>query len=155
MPKSDWFLCFKLIVPSTLLAPATNSGTYEATKPQRYIRSHQTASPSRNPVFYTLTKIQKPTLVGRQIMSGCNGPTERISAFLDRLLQPIAQRQVSYLKDSMDFIYFMESTDVPKHAIIVSMDVTSLYTNIPQKEGINTICKAYDILTTKIDPQFQ
>ena len=34
------------------------------------------------------------------------------------------------------------------------MDVTSLYTNIPQEEGINTIFKAYDILTTKID-QFQ
>ena len=34
------------------------------------------------------------------------------------------------------------------------MDVTSLYTNIPQEEGINTICKAYDILTTNID-QFQ
>ena len=88
-------------------------------------------------------------------MSGSNGPTERNSAFFDRLLQPIAQRQVSYLKDSTDFINFMESTEVPKHAIIVSMDVTSLYTNIPQEEGINTIRKAYDILTTKIDPWFQ
>ena len=81
--------------------------------------------------------------VGRPIISGCVGPTERISAFLDRLLQPIAQRQASYLKDSTDFINFIESTEVPKHAIIVSMDVTSLYTNIPQEEGIKTICKAY------------
>ena len=24
------------------------------------------------------------------------------------------------------------------------MDVTSLYTNIPQEEGINTVCKAYE-----------
>ena len=114
MPKSDWFLCFKLIVPSTLLAPATNTQTYKATKPQRYIRSHQTPSPSSNPVFYTLTKILKPTLIGRQIISGCNGPTERISAFLDRLLQPIAQRQVSYLKDSMDFILFHGKHGRPK-----------------------------------------
>ena len=29
----------QLIVPSTLLAPATNIWTYKATKPQRYIRS--------------------------------------------------------------------------------------------------------------------
>ncbi|XP_068684903.1 uncharacterized protein [Montipora foliosa] len=66
-------------------------------------------------------------------------------AFLDRLLQPIAQRQASYLKDSTDFINFIESTEVPKHAIIVSMDVTSLYTNIQQEKGIKTICKAYVI----------
>ena len=79
----------------------------------------------------------------RPIISGCDGPTERISAFLDRLLQPIAQRQASYLKDSTDFMNFIESTEVPKHTIIVSMYVTSLYTNIPQKEGIKTICKAY------------
>ena len=88
----------------------------------------QTPSPPRIPIFYTLTKIHKPTPVGRPIISGCDGPTERISAFLDRLLQPIAQRQASYLKDSTDFINFIESTEVPKHAIIVSMDVTSLYT---------------------------
>ena len=25
------------------------------------------------------------------------------------------------------------------------MDVTSLYTNIPQEEGITTVCRAYDI----------
>ena len=103
----------------------------------------QTPSPPRIPIFYTLTKIHKPTPVGRPIISGCDGPTERKSAFLDRLLQPIAQRQTSYLKDSTDFIDFIESTEVPKHAIIVSMDVTSLYTNIPQEEGIKTICKAY------------
>ena len=42
----------------------------------------------RIPIFYTLTKIHKTTLVGRPIISGCDGPTEKISAFRDRLLQP-------------------------------------------------------------------
>ena len=60
----------------------------------------QTPSPPRIPIFYTLTKIHKPTPVGRPVISGCDG----ISAFLDRLLQPIAQRQASYLKDLTDFI---------------------------------------------------
>jgi len=27
---------------------------------------------------------------------------------------------------------------------MVSLDVTSLYTNIPQEEGIETVCKAYE-----------
>ena len=104
----------------------------------------QTPNPPRIPEFYTLTKIHKPTLVGRPIISGCDGPTERISSFVDRLIQPIAQQQESYLKDSTDFINFIERTKLPKNAILASMDVTSLYTNIPQEEGITTVCKAYE-----------
>ena len=91
-----------------------------------------------------LTKIHKPTPVGRPIISGCDGPTERLSAFVDKILQPIAKEQESYLKDSTDFINFIERTRVPYNAILVSMDVTSLYTNIPQEEGIETVCNAYE-----------
>ena len=56
-----------------------------------------TPNPPRTPVFYTLTKIHKPTPVGRPIISGCDGPTERLSAFADKLLQPIEKEQESYL----------------------------------------------------------
>ena len=38
------------------------------------------------PEFYTLTKFQKPTITGGPIISGCDGPTERISSFVDTLL---------------------------------------------------------------------
>ena len=89
------------------------------------------------PIFYTLPKIHKPTPVGRPIISGCDGPTERLSSFVDELLQPIAQQQKSYLKDTTHFINFLEKTKVPENTILVSMDVMSLYTNIPQEEGIN------------------
>ena len=100
------------------------------------------ADPPRIPVFHTLTKIHKPTPVGRPIISGCSGPTEQISAFADHLIQPIAQLQASYLKDTTDFIYFIERIKLPKSAILVSMDVTSLYTNIPQREDFTTVCYA-------------
>ena len=103
-----------------------------------------TPNPPQIPVFYTLTKIHKPTPVGRPIISGCDGPTERISAFVDHLIQPIAQKQASYLKDTTDFLNFIEKTKLPKSTILVSMDVTSLYTNIPQEEGITTVCGAYE-----------
>ena len=46
----------------------------------------QTPKPPRTPEFYTLTKFQKPTITGGPIISGCNGPTERISSFVDTLL---------------------------------------------------------------------
>ena len=103
-----------------------------------------TPNPPGVPVFYTLTKVHKPTPVGRPIISGCDGPTERLSSFVDRLLQPIGQKQKSYLKDTADFINLIETTRVPKNAILVSMDVTSLYTNIPQEEGVETVCKTCD-----------
>ena len=103
-----------------------------------------TTNPPRIPVFYTLTKIHKLTLVGRPIISGCDGPTERLSSFVDKLLQPIAQIQDSYLKDTTHFIRFIESTMVPRNAFLVSMDVTSLCTNIPQEEGITIVCNAYE-----------
>ena len=53
----------------------------------------QTRNPPRIPIFYNLTKIHKPNPVGRPIISGCEGPTERLSSFVDKLLQPIAQTQ--------------------------------------------------------------
>ena len=96
------------------------------------------------PTFYTLTKIRKPTITSRPIISGCDGPTKRISSFVDSLLQPISKSQKSYLKDTTDFINFIEKTKVKKRTFLVSMDVASLYTNIPQEEGIDIVCTAYD-----------
>lgn len=37
-------------------------------------------------------------------------------------------------------------------AILVLMDVTSLYTNIPQEEGILTVCRAYEIFYNNEPP---
>ena len=81
--------------------------------------------------------------VGTPITSGCEGPTERISSFVHHLLQPIAKIQKSYLKDTTDFLNFIEKTKVAKDIILVSMDVTSLYTNIPQEEGITIVSRTY------------
>lgn len=79
-------------------------------------KNTQTSYPPRIPLFYTLTKIHKPIPVGRPIISGCDGPTERISLFVDTLLQPIAQTQPSCIKDTTDFINFIEKNrDRPRY----------------------------------------
>ena len=74
----------------------------------------QTPNPPRVPVFYALTKIHKPTPAGRPIVAGNDGPTERISAFVDSIPQSIAKSQKSYLKDMTDFVDFIERTTLPK-----------------------------------------
>ena len=63
---------------------------------------------------------------------------------MDTPLQPIAQKQQSYIKDTTDFIRFIENTKIGQDTILVAMDVSSLYTNIPQEQGIKTVCKAYE-----------
>ena len=103
-----------------------------------------TPNPPRIPIFYTLTKIHKPTPVERPIISGCDGPTERMSAFIDRLIQSISQKQDWYVKDKTDFLNFIESAKLRKNTFVVSMGVTSLYTNLPQEGDVNTICYAYE-----------
>ena len=86
----------------------------------------------------------KPVITGRLIISGCDGPTEIISSFVDTLFQPISKSQESFLEDTTDFINFIERTSVNKQTFLVLMDVTSLYKNISQEEGIETVCQAYD-----------
>ena len=51
------------------------------------------------PEVYTLTKIHKKTPVGRPIVSGSSGPTERNSSFVDSLLQPVAIKQEFYITE--------------------------------------------------------
>jgi len=46
----------------------------------------QTLNPPRTSQFYTLTKILKPIITGRPIISRCDGPTEKISSLVDTLL---------------------------------------------------------------------
>ena len=98
----------------------------------------------RIPEFYTLTKIHKKTPVGRPIVSGSSGPTERISSFVDSLLQPIAIKQEFYMKDNTDFINFIENTQIPDNVALATLDVSSVYTNIPQEEGIDVVCRFYE-----------
>ena len=98
----------------------------------------------RIPEFYTPTKIHKKTPLGRPIVSGSIGPTERISSFVDSLLQPIAIKQESYIKDTTDFINFIENTQIPDNVILATFDAGSLYTNIPQEEGIEIVCLYYE-----------
>ena len=58
----------------------------------------------------------------------------------------------SYLKDTTDFINLIENTKVPSNAILVSMVVTSLYTNIPQEEGITLVSQACETFHDKNPP---
>ena len=92
----------------------------------------------RTPVFYTLPKLHKEGIPGLPIISGCNSPTEKLSQYLDFYLKPIVRNIPSYIKDTTHFLQVvLDQKEIPDNTILVTLDVKSLYTNIPDDEGIN------------------
>ena len=95
---------------------------------------------TRTPLFYGLPKIQKPGCPLRPIVSGCDGPTDYLSDYVTHFIQPLASNLPSHIKDTKHFLNFIEKPQpLPPNAILVTADVTSLYTNIPHEEGIAAV----------------
>ena len=97
----------------------------------------------RTPLLYTQPKIHKGVLPPpcRPIVSGNNSPSERISAFVDWFLKPIVPKIPSYIKDTTHFLQMIgDLGEIPENCILATLDVSALYTNIPQTEGI-AACK--------------
>ena len=91
-----------------------------------------------------MPKIHKSTrpLPGRPILSANQSPTEQISAFVDYFLKPTIPHLKSYDKDTIHFLQILQGLPpLPPNSFLVTLDVTSLYTNIPNKEGIRATAK--------------
>ena len=93
----------------------------------------------RTQLNYFLKNIHKDPIAVRPIVSGCSGPTERVSKFIDFLLQPAVPLIKSYVRDSSQLIGLLEETNFPADCTLATIDVRSLYLNIPHKEGIEAV----------------
>ena len=109
----------------------------------------------RQPSFYMLPKIHKANNPGRPIVSACSCPTEHISQYLDHIFQPIVTSLPTFIKDSTDAIKQIEElnerTDFTPRTIF-TMDVVSLYTNIPHGEGLIALRHFLDKRVTQTPP---
>jgi peptide-methionine (R)-S-oxide reductase len=94
----------------------------------------------RTSQLYLLPKVHKNKLPmpGRPIVSANNSPTEKISEVADFFLKPLVQNTRSYVRDTTDFINKLERLPtLTPGSYLCTVDVTSLYTNIPNDEGIH------------------
>ena len=91
--------------------------------------------------FYLLLKLHKTENPGRPIVSSNSHPTERISQFVDYHINPLVSTLDSYIKDTTDFLNKLSNLgNLPNDAILVTLDVSSLYTNIPHNQRIDECC---------------
>ena len=98
----------------------------------------------RTAQFYLLPKVHKNILPppGRPILSANDCPTEKISALVDHFLKPLVQKVPSYVKDTTHFLNIISDIDnLDGNCHIVTLDVGSLYTNIPHSEGLQAVAK--------------
>ena len=106
-----------------------------------YTKNYLVPHHSRTARFYLLPKIHKPGNPGKPIVSSCGAPTERISQFVDYYLHPLVTRVPSYIQDTTDFLVKLKQLpSLPDATLLATLDVSSLYTNIPHQEGI-TACE--------------
>ena len=94
----------------------------------------------KTPHFYLLPKIHKPGNPGRPVISSVGCHTSEISRFVDFKIQPEVTKLNSYIQDTRDFINKLNEAPVlPKGTFLISLDVRSLYTSIPNDEGLQAV----------------
>ena len=95
----------------------------------------------KTPQLRLLPKIHKPEHPGRPIVSSINSHSSKISAYVDYHLQPEVLKIKSYTKDTNYFLNHLDKIPAAesKNSYLVTSDVKSLYSNIPNDEGIEVV----------------
>ena len=98
----------------------------------------------RTSLFYMLPKIHKANNPGRPIVSAVSCPTSQIATYLDHLLTPIVKQLPTYVFNNFRF--------TRAHRYLFTMDVKSLYTVIPHKDGLLALKHFLDKREIQVPP---
>lgn len=101
----------------------------------------------KNRYFYLLPKVHKPRdkwphrrmPEGRPIVASCGTELSNIGKFIDYFLQPLASISDYYIKDTYHFITRVRGKTINPHWLLVTGDVSSLYTNMDHDLIISTL----------------
>jgi hypothetical protein len=91
--------------------------------------------------FYALPKLHKRKLESRPIVSNVTHPTRHISQHVHDLLYQTAITAHSYVPNSLTLIRQLASIRTTKSTFIITADIKSLYTNLPNRDGIDTVTR--------------
>ena len=103
--------------------------------------------------FYMTFKVHKENEHGKAppetpIYSGCGSMYENVSKYIEHFIKDPGTTHATYLKDTLDFLQYMIAVnrlgELPKYALLLTMDVVGLFTNIPEKDGIIAVREALE-----------
>ena len=97
------------------------------------------ATYSATPQLYGLPKIHKPEVPLRPIVSSIDSPMYNLTNFLTRTISPLSGKTSTFIKDSGDFVEKARSTRLEEGSILVSFNITLLFTKVPIAEALEVI----------------
>ena len=94
---------------------------------------------SRAGVMYGLPMVHKDNEPIRPIISAIGTYSYRLAKYLDEILKPLASNNNRMLHDTFDFVNKVSKLNITRDSYLTSLDVESLFTNIPTSETIEII----------------
>ena len=98
-----------------------------------------------------LIKIHKPGFPVRPIISTVNLPTYNVSKFFAKFLQHSLKSPASHIDNSLKLKEKINDFQIPSNFDIISLDVVSLFTNVPENLVVQSIEKRWTQLHNKIN----
>ena len=99
-----------------------------------------------------LKYIKQEILDAPYIVSSNSHPTERTSQVYYHI-NPLVSTLDSHIEDTTDFLNKLSNLgNLPNNAILITLDVSSLYTNIPHNQGIDACLHFLDTRPNKHIP---
>ncbi|XP_044760848.1 uncharacterized protein LOC123318294 [Coccinella septempunctata] len=99
------------------------------------------------PRLYCLRKTHKEGLHMRPIVSGINSPSSNIATFIHNTLSDVATTFQHQVNSSFEFVEFSKNVVLPDGYVLVSLDVTSLFTNITHALTVQIIKKNWQTIS--------
>jgi len=93
------------------------------------------------PRAYGLTKIHKTNYSLRLIVSCINNPLYPLSLFLHNLIYNSIPKHFSHINNSFHLVNKLNGKFMDPDCVLLSLDVVSLFTNIPMDLIVNGIVK--------------
>ena len=91
--------------------------------------------------IYGLPKIHKTNTPLRPVVSCINSPTYKLLGFIAKILSPLMGNTDSFVMNTGHFVEMMREEKLGPEEMLVSFDVSSLFTNIPIQEAVQVIKK--------------
>lgn len=98
------------------------------------------------PRCYELPKIHKTDFPLRIIVSAIGSPLYNVVSFLNDILSMSSNilsmsipKPISHINDNWSLVGIVDGVKVEKEEILISLDATSLFTNIPKKLVLDSI----------------